>query len=60
MVQVKTEKSKENLPILNSENKTLNPCWDCIGWINWKLDYEETKTRSLSDISKPTEDDGIL
>ena len=34
MVEVKTEKSKETLPILIIENKTLNLYWDWIGWIN--------------------------
>ena len=43
MVEVKTEWRKEVLPILITENKSPHPCWDWIGWTNWKLDYKETK-----------------
>ena len=51
MVEVKTEKSKVVLPLLITETKNTNPCWDWTGWTTWKLDYKETKTRLLSDIS---------
>ena len=56
MVEVKTGKSKETLPILITQNKNTQPLLGWIGWITWKLDYKETKTRTLSDISKQTED----
>ena len=34
MVEVKTEKIKETLPIIITENKNTNLCWDWIVWIN--------------------------
>ena len=45
MVEVKTEKSKETLPILITENKIHSPYWDWIGWTNWKLGYRAAKRR---------------
>ena len=58
MVEVKTEKSKEILAILITENKNTQPLLG-LDWLE-KLQIglnKETKTRTLSDISKLTEDD---
>ena len=58
MVEVKTEKCKEILAILITENKNTQPLLG-LDWLD-KLQIglnKETKTRTLSDISKLTEDD---
>ena len=34
MVEVKTEKSKDVLPIYIPKTRALNSCWDWIGWTN--------------------------
>ena len=47
LVEVKTEKSKETLPILITGNKNTQPLhyWDWICWTNWKSAYRAAKRR---------------
>ena len=58
--EVQTEKSKVILSILITENKNTQPLLG-LDWLDkLEIGFQETKTRTLSDISKPTEDDRIL
>ena len=56
MVEVKTETSKEILPVLTTENKNTQPLPGLVGSTNWKLGYKETKTRTIFDTLRPMKD----
>ena len=60
MVEVKTEKSKEILPILKNESKIHNHCWVWIGETNWKLDCREPRKPTSFDILTQTKDEREL